>query len=419
MITEAWALLDAGDIPGLLGHLRFNAESMEQAEVARLLEGAAARSGFDDLREAAAAVAADPARPQTLYAFGHACVERGVSFLAVPALRSALTMAPRSTAVLNELVAALEDEVRHAEAVTVLDEHTAILRPWPDRYLVAYNALMAGDLARATGEAERLSVPKDDHWLPARDRLARMLARAHAIRAVSPLDAKDLRGWHFVLSGGVLATLSPYGFDAGMTGRYAYMGDGYGGCRRSLDRLRLILAAAGREPKVIGLLPDRSSHILGLAAARVLGLPAEPFAPGRPDTLVVAYNLNETDVSELWERTPGQVLFEHATCWTTPAPVSADVSGFLHQAVTEPWGEGLRQGTDGSLQRIPPDERPVEELADEIVQAAPLLDEGDGATPPDRDEALHHLVALIRDHWLSGPRSRVRSPGPVPSSRFL
>jgi hypothetical protein len=419
MSDEARELLRAGDIPGLLRHLRFNAEDMQQTEVARLIGEAAAQSGFDDLRQAAAAVAADPDDPGKLYEYGYACVERGVSYLAVPALRRALDLAPGAPSLLTELVAALEDEARHAEAVAVLDEHAAALQPWPGRYLLAFNALMAGDLDRATAEARRLPEPKDRDWLPARDRLARMLDRAHAVRAVSPLDRRDLRGWHFALTGGVLATLSPFGFDDGMTGRYAYTGDSFGGCRRTLDRLRLILDAAGRGPEVVALLPDRSSHILGLAAAGLLGLPAEPFDPARPDALVVAYDLNEIDAGGLRERAPGQVLFEHATCWTDPPQVSADVSGLLHQTVTPPWGERLHADPDGSVRRLPPDERPVEELAAEIVHADPLTHEGEDGAPPDTDEALAHLVASVRDQWLTGPRHRVGSPGPVPSSRFL
>jgi hypothetical protein len=42
---------------------------------------------------------------------------------------------------------------------------------------------------------------------------------------VTSLDRQDLRGWHYVLTGGVLGSLSPYGFDVGMTGRWAYVSD--------------------------------------------------------------------------------------------------------------------------------------------------------------------------------------------------
>ncbi|TMQ99199.1 hypothetical protein ETD83_18300 [Actinomadura soli] len=416
-MSEARALLDSGDIAGLIRHLRFNAEDMGLAEVAGLMEGAAARSGFDDMREAAAAMVRARG-PQELYDFGYACIERGVPFLAIPALRQALELMPDEPALLMELVSALERENRHAEAVAALEPRVVALDPWPARYLLAYNALLAGDVVRADREATALPVPDDADWAPAHDRLARMLARARTVRAVSPLDAKDLRGWHFTLGGGVLATISPYGFDRGMTGRFAYTSDGFAMCRQVLDRLRLILDAAGRRPASVGVLPDRSSQILGLAAAEVFGLPAEPYAPGRPDVLVVAYDLNETEADGLWERAEGQVLFERATCWTAPPAVSADVTGLLHQVVVAPWGEQLRVTPDGETETVPPDVRPVEELAAEIVQAVPEKDEGDGATPPDPDEALAGFARAVAGQWLTGPRDAVRSPGPVPSSRF-
>ncbi|MFA1544269.1 tetratricopeptide repeat protein [Actinomadura monticuli] len=420
-MSDARALLESGDIAGLIRHLRFNADGMDLREVARLMEGAAALSGFDDMRDAAAALAARQ-EPQELYDFGYACVERGIPFLAVPPLRRAVEMMPDEPVLLMELVSALERENRHAEAVAALEPRVDALDPWPARYLLAHNALFAGDVPRAEREAARLPAPADRDWLPAHDRLTRILARTRAARAVAPLDGTDLRGWHFALGGSVLVTISPYGFHDGMTGRFAYMSDGFETCRRSLDRLRLILDAAGRRPASVGLLPDRSSRALGLAAAQVLGLPAEPFAPGRPGALVVAYDLNGTGLSEteargLRERAEGQVLFEHASCWTDPPMVGADVTGFLHQVVKPPWGERLRMSPGGGTETVPPDERPAEELAADIVRAAPEPFDEDGA-PPDPDEALVSLVRAVRGLWLTGPRDAPRSPGPVPSSRF-
>jgi hypothetical protein len=93
---------------------------------------------------------------------------------------------------------------------------------------------------------------------------------------------------------------------------------GWDGCAAALGRLRLILDAA---PQSVALPPDRSSQILGAAAAAVLGLPSADFDPGTPmaHTLVVAYDLTKTDpgaVAALRHRAPGQILFERATCWT-------------------------------------------------------------------------------------------------------
>jgi hypothetical protein len=420
-LAKAWELLEDGDVPGVMRHLRFSAERLPLGDVARIVEQAAGIVGFDDLVSASSALAEAPEQPQALFDFGYACIERGVAYLAIPALSAALRQVPDSSAVLIELVTALEEEHRHGEAVVVLAERDATLRAWPDRYLLVFNALMAGDLARAIANFGRLPVPQDKRWLPAREGVQRMLDRAAAAQTVSSLDYQDLRGWHFVVTGGVLGTLSPYGFGE-MTGRYAFLQDSFVLCLHGLHRLRLILAAAGRRPQTVSLLPDRSSQILGLAVAGLLGVPAEPFSASRPKSVVVAYDLSELDgelANRLRDRAPDQVLYEHATCWTDPPTVSADVSTLLAQTVVAPWGEGLRLGADGSPERVPADPRPVEELVAELLCADSTIDIGDGETPPDPDETLMGFVAGIRDRWLIGPRDRVRSPGPVPSARFL
>jgi hypothetical protein len=174
-----------------------------------------------------------------------------------------------------------------------------------------------------------------------------MLARGGTARAVTSLDHQDLRGWHYVLTGGVLGSISPYGFDAGMTGRWAYVNDSLGGCAAALQRLRLILGAAGTPPESVALLPVRSSRILGSAAAATLGLPATDF------------------------------------------------NGLLAQTVVPPWAAQLGRLEDGTVGKGPADERPAEAVADEIAGATPDRDEGDGSTPADSDEGLRRFVAAV------------------------
>ena len=110
----------------------------------------------------------------------------------------------------------------------------------------------------------------------------------------------------------------------------------------ALRRLQLILGSACAAPQSVALLPDRSSQILGIAAAAVLGLPAADFDPARPapHSLVVGYDLTLADpavAAALRKRVPAQVLFERATCWTSPPRVTADISGLLAQVTTPPW----------------------------------------------------------------------------------
>lgn len=429
-LEETRRLIDMGDIPGAVTALRPAAGSATLRELADVVGLLATATGFDALTDVSRALAERPESPQALYDFGYGCVESGIAFVAVPALREALRLVPGSYGVLDELVSALESEHRHTEVVALLTERDATLRPWPERYLLVLNSLLAGDLSTARAHSARLPAPDDAKWEPARARVQGMLARAELAgselaRPARPadegvLDRRDLRGWHSVLTGGYLATLSPYGFESAMTGRFAYLQDSPEQCRRGLDRLRVVLDAAGRRPRSVSLLPGRSDRILGLAAADVLGLPTEPYTPGGTDTVVLAYDLNEVDrevAVSLRDRADGQILYEHATCWTDPPVVSADVSGLLCQSVVEPWGARLVVGDDGA-RREPPDARPEELIAADIVLADGAADPGDGETPPDPDTALAAFVRATSAAWASGPRIHVASPGPVPSGRF-
>jgi hypothetical protein len=161
----------------------------------------------------------------------------------------------------------------------------------------------------------------------------------------------------------------------------------------------------------VALLPDRSSRILGLAAARFFDLPTREYEPGLRDVLVVAYDLNEVTedaVASLHERARGQVLFEHATCWTDPPGVSADVSTLLQQRTIAPWEPQLTADGRGEA-----DERPAEVIAADILGAEASAD-----CSVDADADFVAFVRAAAASWLSGPRDRVRSAGPVRSAKF-
>ncbi|GAA1974667.1 hypothetical protein [Catenulispora subtropica] len=424
-LAVARALLAGDDIAGLIRHLRVAGDQLPLTAVARLLHEAALRSGFDDLAEAAAGVAGgdgDPGeRAQALFDFGYACVERGIAFLAIRPLSAAVELEPRVVPIRTELAAAYEREGRHREAVGVLRGYDGELS-WLARFQLAYNAILAGDLVEAETAYAALPVPDEAGWAPARDKVRAMLVRAAAARVQDGgLGPEDLRGWHFALTGGVLLTISPWGFDAGMTGRWAMVGDSHVSCREVLRRVGVVLAARGLRPRSVSVLPDRDSEILGRAAARHFGLPAVPFAEDRADTLVVAYDLNDADTGTLGalrERTPGQILFERATNWTDPPLVSADICGFLRQAVKTPWDAEPRMA-DGEAFQTEADARRVEEIAASLAGTEPEADPGDGATPPDPDDVLLGFVNGVAETWMIAPREYVGSPGPVPSSRFL
>lgn len=179
----------------------------------------------------------------------------------------------------------------------------------------------------------------------------------------------------------------------------------------------------------MALLPDRSSRILGTAAATLLGLPAVDFDPGEPapDSLVVAYDLTATDpaaVAALRRRVLGQVLFERAMGWTDPPRVTSDVTGLLGQVTVPPWEPHLQRLDDGTVGHGPADDRPVEDIAGELAYAAPEPDESHGSSPPDTGEELRRFVETVtaadageRDGgWLGGVREHIADAGPCPAA---
>jgi hypothetical protein len=248
-----------------------------------------------------------------------------------------------------------------------------------------------------------------------------MLARSDLATSVSSLDDRDLRGWHFVITGGLLLHVSPFGFDDGMHGRYAFTQDSVGRCKQGLQLLRAVLQRWDAAPQRVLALPDRDSSILAAAAGTLLGLPVEPYASDRSG-LAIAYDfgrLDESTPDELAEHQPGQILYAHATCWTDPPPCAPDLTLYLYQTNVAPWDERLTVGPKGAVD-VPADDAPVAEVAARIVDADVRDD------PPEREE--NTLPELLR--WADtirplasalvgeGDRSRMWAGGPVGSSRF-
>ena len=320
--------------------------------------------------------------------------------------------------------------------------HDSTLDRWIGRYLLVFNCLMSGDVEGARQWYSKLGKPEEPQHAPLAARLTAMLTRVQTLTGSSrlddapppadpraPLGSQDLRGWHFALNGTVLTTLSPFGFSDGMTGRYAFLNETYAGCHHGLHRLRVALDAAGHRPSAVALLPDRSSRVLGLAAARLLDLPARELDAGR----------RRRPGGRLH---PGRYRYRRRYRYRTrrraevrarPAAVRArDLldrpagrRGRRHHSARpggqQPWETHRRPAPGGGgWTTVPADERPDAELVAEVLAASPLPPDGDGQTPDDRRRRADGLRHDRRGAVAHGPtpRDKVWSPGPVRSSRF-
>jgi hypothetical protein len=382
--------------------------------------------GHGELAGEATRAGEDVHDPDALYDLGYALVEAGLPAIAAVVLARCLEVVPGSEQVLTELVSALERNLAYRDAQRLLEAHPQLVETsFLCRYLLAYNAAMAGDLGTTRAHAPRLE-PDDEGQRFMAGRIESILGRADQVVGLARLDGNDLRGWHYVLTGGVLTHLSPYGFEDAMRGRYAWLQDSMARVRTGLDRLLAILRAWDIAPPCVYAPPGRDHEIVAHAAAMLLDVPVAPWpaigvpAPG----LVAMYDLTALewrDVEKVLERRPGQILYAHASPWTEDGPVAADVTTLLQQSVTAPWGDRLVIDAEhGSAGRAGPDERSVRDIAADVIAAAPLepseivVDDVDGA------EDAYSLMALVRR---MGPpphvrRERLWAGSPVPSNRF-
>jgi len=377
--------------------------------------------GHRELAELAARGSADPDDADALYDLGFQLLEAGLPAVAATVLRRCLDLVPGTEQVLTELVAALERMLLYDEAKALLAAHPQLIgESFLCRYLYAYDAAMSGDLATTRAVAPRLiGANETERFMAAR--IAQILARAARVAGAAALDASDLRGWHYVLTGGILLHTSPHGFEDAMRGRYAWLLDSAARVRAGLERLRATLAGWGAAIEVVYAAPGRDHEIVGEAAARLLGVPRAPWpavgvpAPG----LVVAYDLAEVpfrDLERLAERRAGQVLYAHASRWTEDGPVAPDVTMLLHQSIVPPWGPHVvLDPATGDHRTTDADERDVELVAGDVVAAGPL----DGADLAHDD--LAGLDALITAAGAPevGRRERLWAGSPVVSNRFL
>jgi hypothetical protein len=364
-----------------------------------------------------------------LYDLGCGLIEQNLNGIAATVLARANLLVPNMELVVIGLASALERDFKFHEACRFLRAAPELVeQSFECCYALAYNALMTGDLIESRQLLRDLD-PGDYPDVTAMiDRIAGMLSRADAVQGATRLNETDLRGWHFVLTGGVLLHLSPFDFDEGMRGRYAYTTDGPSRCLEGIRRLASVLEAWSAWPARVWLLPNPESASLGSATAQVLGLPGERWPAGGTTEpgLIVAYDLStldETLVAQVREHRRGQFLWAHASCWTAEPPFAADLTTYLYQYNVSPWMEQGRLNPDTKqLEMRAADTRPLHDRVADIV-AANLHADALKDVP-----AVVHLAQAARRvtgetglgvFRTEGLRRQQPVGSPVPSSRFI
>jgi len=369
------------------------------------------------------AVVETPNDIQVLYDFGYLMYEEGQPGIGATALARADELAPGTAAVVSELVTCLESCNQCQMAVEILKKYPELTsKGFFPAYQLAFNGTMAGDLSVA--RAAFATLPSlssgDENEQFMMGRIERFLNRADRIHAVSTLGLDDLRGWHYVLSGGIITQLSAFGYPDPMGGRFAMIQDSYDMIRVGVENLKRIVEQKSVPVESVTAINDRGSQIVASVVGSLLKLPVRQWSPSdsQSKTIVVAYDLSLIDdltpYQQLRDRSPGQLLFSHAFCWVRSCPIAADVVSILHQYNNAPWDPKMQ--FDSEKEMSDPDERPIDQIAADILSSTGNPNEGgDGEVPQLTNQFLEAVGAFPES---AGLRELFWESSPVKSSQF-
>lgn len=274
-------------------------------------------------------------------ALGRSLLDHDYPGMAATVLARSLTLAP-TQGTLVELVAALELVGGHDAARDVLRRAPAAIRTgFLPAYLEIFDTLMSGEVDLARALLSRLPAPGNQAERYMRARLVGVLHRYDALAAHAPLDASDLRGWHWVLTGGIVLVLAPES-DGTLHGRWSTLDDSWQLVREGLERLALVLEAWGVQPACVSPVDGDGHLFLGRATAERLDVPFEPALVPESRCLAVRYQHDNVipGVAEHWKaQRPGQILWSHALRWTRENIVTPDLVTCLYDRFTPAWGD--------------------------------------------------------------------------------
>ena len=364
---------------------------VEWRRVYAIARQAWAKDEKPQLAELVDAVAADGRDPRRAYRLGHALVEAGFAAMASGVLSRALLRHGGDVELLHELVASLELQGRYAEAADALEVAAARAdAAFLTRYLRAFNLIASGRAEAAESIVAALAPGADARFTFMRARLDGMLQRARFVGAT-----RTPRGDELVLSGALL--LEDEAVD--------YREDSWATIAANLVRLRAVLKAIDRTPSRVVSLQAARQNVVCLAAATLLGAHYEArVAPDEKEGLVANHDLAAAfpDVAaQLEPRRPRQLYYAHAAAAGAELPVCSDVIGVRGNRVVSPWDLfAIVDYTRTDLPKGPPTGSD-EELAREIVAAAPAAESLPGL-PALVDfaqrAAAAGVLALAQDH---------------------
>lgn len=294
-----------------------------------------AEFGNESLQQACEALAQDSINSDTLYQLGFELVNTQYPDIASTVLSYALWQSPQDLRILYELTASLEMQGLYELALKYLKESNT--DAFLARYLMAFNTLMTGDIAGSEKITTTLTANSEssNHMLK---RLHAIFARAEAVDGVTSLDKSDYRGWHFILTGGLLLHLPDPKENS--YGQYHYLEDSESLCKEGIYRLCLIFDVWKMEiPRILSF-DNPESQRLGLAFSDILGIPEKKVVTPKEAGLFVIYDHSNV-ISEVMDiiskHKSGNQIYCHASQFTREYKVAPDFTNLMYSSIISPW----------------------------------------------------------------------------------
>jgi len=337
-------------------------------------------------------------------------------------LTRALRISPNVAQIRDDLALMLMNMREYATAANILQAAADYLASHPTgRYILVRALLWQGKIDEASAQWQLAVAPQDAYEAHFYEESAGFMQRLDAYRTRCAIDDKDLRGWHFVLTGGILLHLSPAGREI-MNGRYGMLFDNASLQLECIQRAAALLTACNKPVASVFALPDHDSQVFAAAVAGFLSCPVKLWPQDGTDEagLIIAYSLNQIDpeiLATLATHRSGQLFWAHSCSWITSIPVTPDLVSLLAEHNLSPWSEQR-----ANFQGIAPQRTgAIEALADEILTAT--LEEAALPDLPDLCQWVSSLPALAAHHApgiarSTGQRRVFFADSPVPSNSF-
>lgn len=347
-----------------------HSEEIENTEELKTLTGLLARCfsalGNEKLQQVCQVVSSGEVDSDILYQLGFELVNAQYYDIASTILSYALERFPKDLRILYELTASLEMQGLYESALKILKGFNA--ETFLANYLLAFNTLMTGDIAGSQKITDNLRADSGSSEYMLK-RLHTIFERVRAIEGVSPLDKSDYRGWHFILTGGVLLHLpDPTKHNYG---QYEYLEDSESLCKEGIFRLSAIFDVWKMKIPQILSFDNPESQRLGLAFSEMLGIPEKKVVIPREPGLFVIYdhsNVIPEVLDLILKHEKGLQVYCHASQFTREYKVTPDFTNLMYSSIVSPWNKYLIFPKRPELP-ISPSAKSDHQLAKDIVNS--------------------------------------------------